>query len=116
MDVDEPVQVYEAWNLAQAQFLCNMLEEAGIAARVASSAVEMLSGKVPFQKVTCPVWVAAGDRQRARAMIAEYERRLAGHGPKDAAADEPFCYHCGQPVQPAASPCPSCGLELDWSE
>ena len=66
MDPDEPVKVYDAWNSFQAHFLCNLLADAGLSARVASDAVETVRGRVPFQKVTCPVWVAAGDTPSGR--------------------------------------------------
>jgi len=116
MGVDSPVKVYDAWNSLQARFLCDLLADSGISARVASDAIETLSGKIPYQKATCPVWVLTADLERARAIVVEYENRLAGHFQADVESAQPFCYHCGQPVQAGRSSCPSCGLELDWAE
>jgi hypothetical protein len=116
MVLDEPVKVYDAWNSLQAQFLHDLLADRGVSARVASDAIETLSGKIPFQKATCPVWVMAADLQRARVIVAEYEDRLAGRVSADAESARPYCYHCGQPVEAGRSSCPSCGLELDWAE
>jgi hypothetical protein len=116
MELDEPVQVYGAWNSMQAHFLRNLLADEGIEARVVSDAVESIRGEVPFQKATCPVWVAGADAERARVVVAEYERRLKGSDSPSGDAAKPFCYHCGQAIEAGCSPCPSCGMELDWSE
>ena len=116
MTSDEPVQVFSAWNSVQAHFVRNLLADEGIPARVASDAIQAISGEVPFQKASCPVWVDAADEERARALVAEYESRLAKRSPEEPKSAEPFCYHCGQSVTVGQSPCPSCGIELDWSE
>ena len=116
MDPDGPVKVYDAWNSFQAHFVHNMLRDAEISARVASDAVENIVGQVPFQKATCPVWVDAADVDRARAIVAEYERSLPGHTQGEVEIVETYCYHCGQGVERGQSPCPSCGLDLDWSD
>jgi hypothetical protein len=115
MAIGEPVKVYDAWNSVQAYFLRNLLVDQGIEARVASDAIESLCGPTPFQEMTLPVWVPADDKERARAIVADYEARVRQpNRPHEAA--EPFCYHCGQEVSAGQSPCPSCGLKLDWSE
>lgn len=114
---DEPVKIYDAWNLFQAHFLVQSLAEAGISARVASDSIEGLSGRVPFSRATCPVWVANSDIARARPIVEQYDRRIGQRStaPDDAAV--PFCYHCGAPLDDAqVSPCPQCGCQLDWSE
>jgi len=108
-----PVKVYDAWNSWQAQLLAQELTDAGITARVASSAIEFLSGKVPYQAATCPVWVDQLDVERARPIIVDFERKLAERGEIGAASD-PFCYHCGVQLTSRQSPCPSCGGVLDW--
>lgn len=116
MDINEPVKVYDAWNSLQAHFLCNLLAEAGVSARVASSAIESVSGSVSFQKVKCPIWIAGADAQRARSIVAQYESALKASSGENVESVEPYCYHCGQPVKRGHSPCPNCGLDLDWSE
>jgi Putative prokaryotic signal transducing protein len=116
MDIDEPVKVYDAWNSFQAHFLCNLLTDAGVAARVESTAQEFASGQVPFQTVRCPVWVAGADAGRARSIVAQYESALKAGSGENVESAEPYCYHCGQPVKRGHSRCPSCGLELDWLE
>lgn len=112
--IKAPVKIYDAWNSWQAQLLAQELTDAGIAARVASTAIEFLSGKVPYQAATCPVWVDQQDVQRARPVILEFERRLAERG-EVGAAGETFCYHCGAKLTARQSPCPHCGGVLDWS-
>jgi hypothetical protein len=116
MDRNDPVKVYEAWNSVQSEFVCNLLRDAGISARVASDAVQNIVGRVPFQKATCPIWVAAADIDRAREVVAEYDRRLVDHSQGEHEELGSLCYHCGHGVEQGQSPCPRCGLELDWSE
>lgn len=116
MAADEPQNVFDASNLVQAQFVCNLLADEGIRARVASDAVENVSGRVPYFLVKCPVWVNAADAHRARAIVAQYEAKTYGAVRADAAKDEPFCYHCGQQIDADQSSCPHCSKPLDWSE
>ena len=113
---NEPIPVYEAWNSRQAHFVCQMLANAGIEARVASEAIEAVSGRIPYQVATCPVWVHKADFQRASEVLQEYETWL--HERRHEAPDtpEPFCYHCGETVEMTQSPCPNCGNSLDWSD
>lgn len=107
---EQPVKIYEAGSGFEAQFLVDWLRGAGIEARIASTAIELLAGKVPFQIATCPVWVAARDEQQARAELPAFEARLAERGSEAA-----FCYHCGSAIAARQSPCPECGGELNWS-
>lgn len=115
MGADEPVTVYEAWNSQQAHFLRQMLADAGVAARVASDADEMVRGWLPYQVTTCPVLVHRADFERARAIVDGYDRRLRGQSGMERESAEPYCYHCGDPVEENRSPCPHCGHTLDWS-
>jgi hypothetical protein len=116
MDPQSPVKIYDAWNSQQAHHLCHLLEDAGIRARVASDAVETLSGRVPFQMATCPVWVASADAQRACSIVEEYERSLKFRSSTDAVPGEPYCYHCGESISAQQRTCPKCGGRLDWAD
>ncbi len=107
---DAPVRIYEAGNEIEARLLVDWLQEAGIAARIASTAIEPLAGKVPFQIATCPVWVTTRDASRARDVLPAFEAQLAKR-----VGEAAFCYHCGNAVVEGLSPCPGCGGELDWS-
>lgn len=109
-----PVKVYDAWNSWQASILAQELLNAGIAARVASTAIEFIAGRVPYQAATCPVWVDEQDVRRAQEVIGEFEQKLAESGEADIAG-EPFCYHCGAEVSLRPPCCPTCGGTLDWS-
>lgn len=110
----EPQQVYAAWNPTQAQFILNMLVDAGIHARIASTAVHAVSGKVPYQVATCPIWVAEKDADRAREVIADWESRQEPG--ERTASHELFCYHCGAILEARCSECPQCNGTLIWSE
>ena len=95
--VGNPVKVFDAWNSFQAQLLEQELIAAGITARVASTAIEAITGKVPYQDASCPVWVAEEDEVRARDVVAAFERQWANRDATPVA--EPFCYHCGGAVE-----------------
>ena len=104
MSPDEPVTVYKAWNPRQAHLVCQVLANADIEARVASDALEMALGDVPFQQATSPVLVHAADAERARAVLAEFDARLADRSgePRDGAA--PSAITAEKPSPPANRP------------
>jgi hypothetical protein len=124
MASDTPVEVYAAKDSAEAYFVRNLLADAGIEAFVVGEALRTALGDVPINAAEPRVWVREIDEGRARPIIEAYQRRLierteAEFGPKPGAgiegpATEPFCYHCGQPVQFGQSPCPACGGTLEW--
>lgn len=66
-----PVRVFDAQNSIEATLIVQLLADAGIRARVASDALESVSGEVPFQLVSVPVWVLRSDFDRAEAAIRE---------------------------------------------
>jgi len=107
---EQPVKVYEAGSGFEAQLLVDWLQGAGIGARIASTAMEPLAGKVPFQIATCPVLVARRDVERALAEVPAFEARLAERG-----GEAMFCYHCGGALDTRPATCPACGEPLDWS-
>lgn len=119
MDHDSPVTVYEAWDARQAHLVCQILADEAIEARVASDALEIGLGDIPFQHATCPVMVRRADLERARAILADFDARLAERvagGPDTRQdQDQPYCYHCGEPVTAGEPRCPNCGQELDWT-
>jgi hypothetical protein len=107
---EQPVKVYEAGSGFEAQLLVDWLQGAGIIARIASTGMEPLTGKVPFQIATCPVLVAQRDAVRALAEVPAFEARLAERG-----GETEFCYHCGSALDVRPESCPACGKPLDWS-
>ena len=125
MALEDPVSVYSARDTQEAHFVRNLLADAGIEAKVVGDTLQTLVGEVPFQINTPQVWVHRNDLEQARPIVEEYEQhlieRVEGQSePGASRADdepptEPFCYHCGQPVQAGQSPCPACGQALDWS-
>ncbi len=66
MNPEDPVTVYEAWDSRQAHLICQVLANADVEARVASDALEVGLGDIPFQHTTCPVMVRRADFERAR--------------------------------------------------
>ena len=103
-----PVEVYAAGTMAEAQFVRNLLADAGIEATVVGEPLGMAVGELPPLVATPRIWVRAGDAERARPVVEEYDRRRSG------GRATPFCYHCGQAVAWGESPCPVCCLDLEW--
>ena len=104
MHPDEPVTVYKAWTPRQAHLICQVLANADIEARVASNALEMALGDVPFQQATSPVLVHAADAERARCVLAEFNPRLADRSgePRDGAAHFLLSLRRSRHVRPIA--------------
>jgi hypothetical protein len=119
MTTDGPVEVYAARDLAEAQFVHGILADAGIGATIVGESLGAAAGELPPLVATPRVWVRADDAERAWPLVEQYQRRLseraAGRG-TESRAEEPFCYHCGEPVGRGQSPCPTCGRELDWEQ
>jgi hypothetical protein len=120
---EDHVEVYEGADSYDAQFVRNLLADAGIEAIVVGDAADGAVGdRTPFSSPP-KIWVPPADVDRARPIIAEYKRRLikraetAVGGSEDAGKElnaEPFCYHCGNPVTVGQTPCPTCGQPLEW--
>ncbi|MDB5353511.1 MAG: hypothetical protein JWN86_4758 [Planctomycetota bacterium] len=74
----ELVPCYQAYSLIEAQFLANELSENGIPAVCDEQDMQdMLGGWSGNPRVYCH----EGDLARARAFLAEYEKKKAGHNP-----------------------------------
>ncbi|MDB5338789.1 MAG: putative prokaryotic signal transducing protein [Planctomycetaceae bacterium] len=73
---DEPVSIYAAENTIDATLMVQLLADAGIEARIASNALEAVSGEVPYQLISVPVWVRRPDAARALEVIREHQTRL----------------------------------------
>ncbi|MES2791176.1 MAG: DUF2007 domain-containing protein [Planctomycetota bacterium] len=73
---DRPVAAYAAENSIEATLIIQLLAEAGIEARMASNALESVSGEVPSQLISVPVWVRSSDSQHALEVIREHQARL----------------------------------------
>lgn len=118
MTSDEPVQVYAAGNMAEAQFVHDLLADAGIRSEIVGEALTGGLGELPVNDATPCVWVRAEDEAQARPIVEAYQQRLIDRVEGDIQeplAKEPFCYHCGQEVAKGQTPCPACGKDLDWN-
>lgn len=107
----EPVEVYSARDLPEAQFVKDLLSEAGIEATIVGEPLGAVLGDIPAFEAAPRIWVLREDRERARSIIDDYERRrkIATDS-----AEPAYCYHCGEPVSRGQSPCPACQGVLDW--
>ena len=109
MNTPAPVCVYKSGSIQEAHLVCDLLQTAGIEARIASDGVENVVGEVPFQIAGSPIWVPSDQEQKARAVLAEHRANRNLKPPL-------FCYHCGVDLEDRIATCPGCGGELDWSE
>jgi hypothetical protein len=117
MAQDDPVEVYTAREISEAQFVLNLLADADIEARIVGEPLGAAAGRLPQLDAMPRVWVRASDAERARSLIGQYQRQRlqkAGGAASESGAEKPFCYHCGQKVAWGESPCPECGKDLDW--
>jgi enoyl-CoA hydratase/carnithine racemase len=123
MSQQAPVEVYAARDTAEAFFVRNLLQQAGIEALVVGDMLRGVVGELPPLQTSPSIWVAPYEAERARLIVADYDRRQRERASADSSetdresADsgaEPFCYHCGQSVQQGQTPCPSCGKPLEW--
>lgn len=100
------IRVYTAADPADAQLVCDLLNDRGLKAVVQGEALWAARGEIPAGPTTAPsVWVNEPDVDQARALIAEYERR-----PKD---QPPAwkCSKCGEKVEGQFSACWKCGAK-----
>ncbi len=82
------IEVYIAADLADAQLVCNMLEDHGIKAVVQGELLNIAQGGVPCGPTTAPtVWVNEVDAEKARRLIDEVEQRRRRRRETDASND-----------------------------
>jgi len=74
---DGPVQVYSAANSIEAALVLQLLTDAGIRGRVASNSMEVVSGSVPFQLISVPIWVHQSQFEEAQKVIREHQAGLS---------------------------------------
>ena len=99
-------QVYLAQDPVEAYFVKGLLEAEGIAALVRGEYLFAVRGAVP---VTYPtVWADDADEERARAIVAEYERVQRSPLPQGARWQ---CPQCGEILDGQFSACWRCGAE-----
>jgi hypothetical protein len=115
MALRDPVAVFDADTNVEAQLVRTLLIDAGIEAfaiddvsYVGTCAWGTLSGINKPQ-----VFVERDDAERALDFLDTYEDRIRER--HTVAADDPFCHHCGEPVELGAEACAACGRLLDSS-
>ncbi len=105
MDDANVVEVYWAKDAPHAHLVKTILQKAGIPAEVVGEMLHAAVGELPMGPTTSPrVWVPKGDEQRARAIIAEWEKQRR----ETPATETPpwACPHCGAEVD--------AGFDLCW--
>lgn len=96
--------VYSAGSLHEAQLLLDLLDEAGIVARLFNTHLVGAMGELPFYQSLPRIWlVDEGDLEEARAVIEGYEAR------RRQSLDEPrHCGACGEESPGSFELCWSC--------
>lgn len=104
----EVVEVYSAANPVEAHAIRNLLEQAGIEARVVGDIIRMAGGELPLGQVTAPrIWVREADVGRAREIVRQYEALRRSGAPEDDAT--PWtCPQCGEEVEGSFEICWNC--------
>ena len=107
---DDIVEVYSAADGAEAAFLRDMLEDAGIRTRIVGDSLQSAMGLLPLGAETAPrLWVFRADHDRARELLAEYERvHLAPHPDDDLPEETWVCPSCGEKVEADFELCWNC--------
>ncbi len=101
------VRIYSAANLPEAYLLLGLLAEAGIRARVLNEYAQGGMGEIPFPNACPEIWVEReGDRERALAIVRDYERRSNELQSVD-------CGACGEENPSSFETCWRCGAPLD---
>jgi hypothetical protein len=84
------VEICSAGNIVEADCLCEMLEEAGIQARVVGDNLSAAAGCLPLGEATSPrLWVRESDADRARQIVEQWRNEQ-----EDALPEPP---ECGEP-------------------
>ena len=126
MAISDPVAAFTAGSNVEAQFVCGLLHDAGLAAEVMAD--ESLAGVWvggTMAGIHKPqVWIERADFAVAQKIVADYERRTAGRRAAGQAASpgppiEVICEQCGKRSEfPAAQlgtvqDCPHCSAYVD---
>lgn len=106
--VGEIVEVYWAAHGSEAHFLRNMLADEGIQARVVNEPLTGVIGEVPAGDTAPRLWVHKTDEDRARRLLADWERLRARPRPDAEPADTWKCPTCGEPVDADFDLCWNC--------
>jgi hypothetical protein len=84
------VEVCSAGNIVEADCLCEMLEDAGIQARVVGDNLSAAAGCLPLGEVTSPrLWVRESDADRARQIVEQWRNEQEDALPEPPECDEP---------------------------
>lgn len=127
MALRDPFAAYDAGSNVEAHLVCGLLQDAGIPAVVVEdvSQVGVWLGGTIAEIHKPQVWIERADVERARPVLADYERRNAerrGAGRGERAAGPPVevvCEECGRRSEfPAAQEgttqsCPHCRAYVD---
>lgn len=96
-------RIYTAANLADAHLVRDLLQQAGIAAHIFNEYAMAAMGDVPMGSAYPQIWIPQPQQeQHARAVIADYEKRLPQTAIKTCGAcgetspgEFELCWNCG---------------------
>lgn len=112
MDDDAVVEVYWAADAPQAHLVKTVLEKAGIEVHVVGEMLQQAAGDLPLGPATSPrIWVHKEDEERARAVIAAWERER-----REDRMEQPApwtCSRCGEQVDGTFDICWKCQAPRD---
>lgn len=101
-DWSAKVRVYRARDLADAQFVYDLLRQDGIPVEQRGTNLSGLAGGIPIADAMPTLWVVPHNERRALALIRELEQPAAGG---------PWRCRCGEENDAAFGSCWSCGRD-----
>jgi hypothetical protein len=108
MQPNDAVNVYLARDLLEAEFLHNLLTDAGIESFVIGGATAILAEVIPLAARAPCLWVRQADETRAREFLADYERRRREPHSNDESTTTWKCGVCGELVDDEFDLCWNC--------
>ena len=104
----QPLEVYSAADLQEAHLIKNVLENAGIEARVVGDHLQGAVGDLPALGIAPRVWVNAGKFDQARKIIVDHQASCQSSATPTIGWK---CSDCGEPNEPSFEICWSCQSE-----
>jgi rubrerythrin len=107
MHESEIVNVYLAGTLVEAEFLRNVVSDAGIESRVVGAG-SVMAGMLPHEEHTPCLWVHRSDESRARQLLADFEKNRARPRSESEPSETWKCAACGELVDDDFELCWNC--------
>ena len=104
------LKIYSAANLPEAYLLLNLLQLAGIDAKILNTYAQGASGEIPFEQAYPQIWLEdERDKLLAESIISKYESTSAD-------TEWVYCAKCGERNPAHFEICWQCGNDFNLDE